>query len=425
MTSSRSGKAPSTSQTNPRFGESGGVVPTPQYIVDAIVKRTLGPSLDGKGPAELVDFTVADICCGSGTFLLAAYDMLLEHYLQWYVAEQSAGHGGQPIYEAVGHEWMLTLEEKRRILLHHIRGVDIDPNAVEVTQFSLLLKLIEDESIELLQAYVDRNGEPALPALEEIVRSGNSLVSYTEWAAALGNLDAGLVDSVNPLSWEEDFPEDMGRGGFDVLLGNPPYVRIQNMARYSPYEVAYYQHAGSPYTTGHQDNFDKYELFLERAFELARPGARLGFIVPHKFMTIRSGEAMRSLITRERALEEVVHFGSRQVFGSQISNYTSILVFDRSGRESLRVEVPGPLAEWRYGREGSITEIAAGELSGDPWELIDVETRRLFGRIRENFPSTLEDLAEIFVGVQTSADSIYIFKPVAEDADSVFTPVER
>ena len=405
--------------SKPEVRESGGVVPTPQYMVDAIVRRTLGPCLTGKAPTDLAGFTVADICCGSGTFLLSAYDMLLEHHLSWFVEEHSAGRTGLPVYQAMGHQWRLTFEEKRRILLEHIRGVDIDPNAVEVTQFSLLLKLIEDETIDLLRNYVQGSRNPALPALEEVVRPGNSLVSYTEWAAARGNMDAELVPAVNPFSWTDEFPDEMRRQGFDVILGNPPYVRIQNMARYSPDEVAFYRNPGSPYSTGHQDNFDKYELFLERAFSLTRPSGRLGFIVPHKFMTIRSGEALRSLLARDRSLEEIVHFGAKQVFGTGISNYTSILIFDRRGRENVNVEVAGPLGEWRYGRVGSVTQIPADDLSEQPWEFVDDETRRLFLRIRENFPGRLEGLAEIFVGVQTSADSIFIFKPTREDANTV------
>ena len=405
--------------SKPEVRESGGVVPTPQYIVDAIVGRTLGPCLTDKAPSDLANFTVADICCGSGTFLLSAYGMLLDHYLSWYVAEQSEGRVGLPVYQAMEHQWKLTFEEKRRILLEHIRGVDIDPNAVEVTHFSLLLKLIEDETVDLLRDFVDKNGEPALPALEGVVRPGNSLISYTEWAAALGNMDAELVPTVNPFSWADEFPGDMEREGFDVVVGNPPYVRIQNMAKYSPEEVAFYKNPASPYSTGQKDNFDKYELFLERSFSLARPSGRLGFIVPHKFMTIRSGQTLRSLVTRERALEEIVHFGAKQVFGTGISNYTSILVFDRGGREGINLEVAGPLEEWRYGRPGPITEIPADELAEPPWEFVDHETRTLFSRIRENCPSRLEGLAEIFVGVQTSADSAYIFQPVEEDADTV------
>ena len=406
--------------TKPEVQEGGGVVPTPQYIVDSIVERALIPSVKGKTPSDLKDFVVADICCGSGTFLLSGYEALMEHHLASYQSEGDVGgHIGRTIYEGAGQQWKLTFQEKRRILMDHIRGVDIDANAVEVTRFSLLLKLIEDETVESLQDYVQTSGEPALPALEAVVRSGNSLVSYEEWAAAFGNLPAPLIPNVNPFTWAEEFPDEMGRGGFDVIIGNPPYVRIQNLAAYSPEEVAFYQNPGSPYATAHQDNFDKYALFVERALTLLRPSGRLGFIMPHKFMTIRSGRTLRGLIAERRILEQIVHFGAKQVFGAGTSNYTSILVFDRSGRQQVSLEVVGALEEWRYGTSGLVTQIPADEFSEDSWQFADEETRALFSRLRERCPNRLEDLAEIFVGVQTSADSIYIFESVAEDAGTV------
>ena len=405
--------------SKPEVRESGGVVPTPQYVVDSIVERTLIPSITDRAPSDLKGFTVADVCCGSGTFLLSAYEALLEHHLSSYLSDDPAVHIGHRIYEVAGGQWRLTFQEKRRILLEHIRGVDIDANAVEVTRFSLLLKLIEDETAEGLQDYVETHREPALPPLEGVILPGNSLVSYGEWAAALGNMPAELALRVNPFTWAEEFPDEIGREGFDVILGNPPYVRIQNMATYSPEEVAFYQNPASPYSTGHQDNFDKYALFIERTLGLLRPSGRLGFIVPHKFMTIRSGRTLRRLIAQEQALEEIVHFGAKQVFGAGTANYTSILVFDRGGRERVNFELAGPLEEWRYGQLGPVTEIPADDLGEAPWQFVDEETRALFSRIRETFPNRLGNLAEIFVGVQTSADSIYIFNSVAGDAETV------
>ena len=403
----------------PEMREAGGVVPTPQYIVDSIVERTLIPAIQGKAPSDLEDFATADICCGSGTFLLSACEALFEHHLSWYLANEPKRHIGQRIYEVSGGQWRLTLREKRRILLKHIRGVDVDSNAVEVTRFSLLLKLIEGETAEALQDYVATHGEPALPPLEGVVISGNSLVSDEEWAAALGNMSAEVARSVNPLTWASEFPDEMGRQGFDVILGNPPYVRIQNMATYSQEEVAFYQNPASPYSTGSQDNFDKYALFVEKALDLLRPSGRLGFIVPHKFMTIQSGRTLRRLIARDHLLEQIVHFGAKQVFGAGTANYTSILVFDQGGRECVHFELAGPLEEWRYGQSGPVTEIPACELSEAPWQFADKETRRLFSRIQETIPNRLGELAEIFVGVQTSADSIYIFDSIADEADTV------
>ena len=394
----------------PEVRESGGVVPTPRYIADAIVDRTLGPALVGKGPADLAAFTVADICCGSGIFLLSAYELLLEHYLDWYLANNRSDHVGRTIYEVAGGQWRLIYDEKRRILLTHIRGVDIDPHAVEVARFSLMLKLIEGETSTDLQEYVERTKRRALPPLEAPLRAGNSLVSRPEWDAARGFFPPALTEEVNPLTWADEFPQEMQRGGFDVIVANPPYIRIQNMTNYSPQEVTYYRSPGSPYTTAWQDNFDKYTLFVERALALVQPTGRIGMIVPHKFMTIQSGKALRRLIAGGGYLESVVHFGVKQVFGARTSNYTCILVLSRAGCPSLAFEQAGPLEAWRYGQPGAVTRIPADTLCEEAWQFATIETRSLLERVRASFRATLESVAEIFVGVQTSADDVYILQ---------------
>ncbi|MBM9593938.1 Eco57I restriction-modification methylase domain-containing protein [Roseitranquillus sediminis] len=409
-----------TITSKPEIRESGGVVPTPSFIADAIVARTLDPLLAGRSPQELSAFTLADTCCGSGIFLLSAYDFLLGHYLDWYVADGTEKHAGTAIYQAGENIWRLTFDEKRRILLAHLRGVDIDPNAVEVAQFSLLLKLIEDESEAALKDYVRRKKHAALPELDGHIRCGNSLVSTQEWEAACGPLPAALHDAINPFRWEDEFADEMAAGGFDVVVGNPPYIRIQNMVTYSPEEAAFYHAAGSPYSTARQDNFDKYALFIERSLALVKDQGRVGVIVPNKFMTIRSGRALRGLLTRAPVLEEIVNFGVKPVFGQGTSNYTCILVMDRIGCETVRVEEAGPLEEWRYGRTGVISTIPAAELSDEAWTSGQEDVRALFARIKGEVPGRLDTLANIEVGVQTSADEIYFLRPTRSDDEYIW-----
>lgn len=402
----------------PEVRESGGVVPTPRYIVDAIVARTLTPALVGRSPAALAGFTAADICCGSGIFLLAVYEFILEHCLGWYLANGRSDHIGTTIYEAGAGNWRLTFDEKRRILQSHIRGVDIDANAVEVARLSLLLKLIENETLEGLADYVARRREQALPDLGGIVRAGNSLVSRAEWATAVGAaMPEALVRKVNPFDWQAEFPAEMGHGGFDVIVGNPPYIRIQNMMGYSPEEAGFYQRPASPYSTARQDNFDKYALFFERALARLRPTGRLGFITPHKFMSIQAGRAVRRLLAVGNLLESVVHFGVKQVFGRAASNYTCIIILDRRGSANVHVEQVGSLEAWRYGEAGIVTTLPAATLGEEPWQFATAETRTVFDRVRAACPTRLGAAAEIFVGVQTSADAIYIFRSAAETAD--------
>lgn len=406
-------------ESKPEVRESGGVVPTPRYIVDAIVQRTVGPAIVGKSPDDLANFTVADICCGSGIFLLSVFEFLTDHYLTWYQANDPAQHAGHTIYEVAEGQWRLTFEEKRRILLAHVRGVDIDPNAVEVARFSLLLKLIEDESGIGLREFVQRTRERALPSLDRPLRAGNSLVSEAEWTTAKGALPVRLLEKVNPFSWSAEFSVEMERGGFDVIVGNPPYIRIQNMTAYSPDEAAFYKSPLSPYTTARQDNFDKYALFVERSLCLTKPDGRLGFIIPHKFMVVQAGRAIRRLLTVQPIVETIVHFGVQQVFGRQAANYTCLLLLDRSGATEVSVERVGELEAWRYGSAGQQSAVPAAELTEDAWQFASAETRDLFARVTATCDRQLGEVADLSVGVQTSADDIYIFKAVAQDDDTV------
>lgn len=417
----------------PEVRKSMGIVPTPRYIVDTIVDRTLGTALRGRSPRNLDGFTVADPCSGSGVFLLSTYEALMEHYLDWYINNDLERNIGTTICETgIEGQWRLTFEEKRRILLDHVRGVDIDPEAVEVTRFSLLLKLIENETIQDLQDYSRVYHGHVLPGLDGTIRCGNSLVSYSEWNRTHADGSNAVPPYVHPFDWYEEFSSEMVRGGFDVIVGNPPYTRIQTMQLYFPEELKHYQSDGSPYTTAQGRNFDKYNLFIERALELVRRSGRVGMIIPHKFMTIGAGRALRKLVTDDHQVEEIVHFGALRVFGREIDNYTCVLILNRNGCESTKVEFVKRLEAWRYGEHGECLEIPTATLGEDPWEFASTELRSIEDRVRRNFPKMLAQVADIEVGVQTSADSILIFRSSTEAAATVTVrwnnrdwPIER
>ena len=150
---------------------------------------------------------------------------------------------------------------------------------------------------------------------------------------------------------------------------------------------------------------------------LLSPTGRLGFITPHKFMTIQAGRALRSLLTAGNLLEEVVHFGVKQVFGRAASNYTCIIILDRSSSANVQVEQVGSLEGWRYGEAGVVTTLAAATLGVDAWQFANTETRAVFNRVRAACPTQLSAVAEIFVALQTSADAVYIFHSAAETVD--------
>lgn len=395
----------------PEVKASGGVFSTPKYVVDSIVERALTSLISGKSPTELAPIHIADICCGSGVFLLAAYDYLLNYHLNWYLKDGAAKHTGKEIYE-VGHgEGRLTLHRKRQILLNNIYGVDIDEQAVEVARFSLLLKLIEDESNESIISHLSRYKERALPTLDDHIKCGNSLVDYRQFHKYDDSPSDDLLESVNPFDWRDEFPEILKKGGFDAIIGNPPYIRIQNMVEYSPEEVKFYQSAASGYTCAESDNFDKYSLFIERAISLLNKQGSLGYIVPHKFFTIKSGQCLRKLLSREKYLKEIVYFGVQQVFGKKSTTYTCILIATKYPNTDFSIEIVEDLKTWRYSRHGTLETKRIGEVNEKPWSFVQNDVKLLFERIFREHPTSLGTVAEIFVGVQTSADKIYIIHP--------------
>ena len=133
-------------EDKPEVKKAGGVFYTPTYIVEYIVKNTVGKLLDGKTPKKAENLRILDPACGSGSFLLGAYQYLLDWHLKWYIENNPEKHAREKrpaLYSGQGGAWHLTTAERKRILLNNIYGVDIDSQAVEVTKLSLLLKVLE------------------------------------------------------------------------------------------------------------------------------------------------------------------------------------------------------------------------------------------------------------------------------------------
>lgn len=398
----------------PEVKASGGVCATPQFIVEQIVEKTIRTQVKGKTPKQLENFTVADIACGSGIFLLVAYQALLDHYRDWYVQDGVAKHKGQRLYEAANGRLELTLEERRRILVQHVYGVDIDEQAVEVARFSLLLKLIERETADSIKAYMVSHNMPALPSLDKNIQHGNSLITSKTLQDVYPTNATALVPKVVPFDWMTAFPFFRACGGFSAIVGNPPYIRIQNMVGYSPEEVKIYRDKKFGYATANTDNFDKYELFTERAINLLEPKGVLGFIIPNKFFTIKNGINLRRFLASGNHVSEIVHFGAQQVFGTKASNYTCIIIAAKSPALNVSVERVTDLSTWRYGHQEDVSTFSSSELSALPWRFASDEVNGLIGRVRVANPTFLSSIADIFVGIQTSADDIYVVAPKNE-----------
>jgi type I restriction-modification system DNA methylase subunit len=396
----------------PEVAASSGVVPTPKLVVQNIVKETLNVLFENKTLEQIEKLKIADICCGSGTFLISVYDYLLEEITLALI--ENGIDDNEIIYQTSTGTFNLTLRAKHKFLLDSIYGVDINPYAVEVTKFSLLLKLIEDENAASVSYYLTKYRQKVLPSLNENIKNGNSLVDdkYFDFDKEAINDDDKLF-KVKPFNWLDEFPFIEDTKGFDAIVGNPPYVRIQNMVKYLKEEIKYYQDTTSGYTVAQTETFDKYYLFIQRAVELLNPDGVLGYIVPNKFFIVKGGKTLRSFISNNSSLNRIVHFGVTQVFPHR-STYTTVLILDKKERERfgfkrLRKVVPEFVA-------GHIqyVDYNNADYTDKPWIFVSKETEDVFNKIKAQDVLPLKNIAEIPVGLQTSADKIYIFEPTGE-----------
>jgi len=276
----------------PSVRKAGGVYYTPSYIIEFMIKRTLEPLLAGKKPRDLAKFRVLDPACGSGSFLISAYQYLLDWYLEFYTNnEQERWKRGLRARLVQTHGGVrLTLSERRRILLTHIFGVDIDDQAVDVTKLSLLLKVLEGESEQTVQPYLSIFQERALPDLETNIKCGNSLIGPDFYNQDQLNLRDVDLEKVNIFDWfgKSGFQEIMRNGKFSAVIGNPPYIFVRdNLGRA---EVDYF-------TKRYRLAWDKhntYLLFMELLLELMSEKGGSAYIVPNSWLTIESGKLLRS-----------------------------------------------------------------------------------------------------------------------------------
>jgi SAM-dependent methyltransferase len=301
-----------TIEEKPEVKKQGGVVYTPSVVVDYIVDAALGEALSVLPQADVIGsgrargahpLRILDPACGSGSFLIAAYQRLLDWYLALYERDKPKWSRSRPprIYQVTPTTWRLTSQERKRILLAHVFGVDIDPQAVEVTKLSLLLKVLEGETSESLVNMLRLFHDRALPDLGSNVRCGNSLIGSDFASSRLFDVDTAL--RVNPFDWAIEFETVFASAvpGFDVVIGNPPYVLLQDEFRddeqldyfRSHYDVASFK-------------LDLYHLFMERGLQLTRHGGRFSMIVPANVLTNNHLEQLRRLLLESSSVERFV-----------------------------------------------------------------------------------------------------------------------
>lgn len=358
-----------------------GIYYTPKFVVEYIVENTVGRLLQERSHDEMRKLRILDPACGSGSFLIEAFDRLDRYH------QEARGTAQRSDEKAARDDFL----ERLRILRDNIYGVDLDPQAVEIARLNLLLKTLYQRAL--------------LPKLEDNIRCGNSLISGlpielsqyfgTDWQAK------------RPFNWEEQFPKIMDEGAFDVVIGNPPYVRIQTLDKD---EVAYHKDKYQAAT----GNYDLYTLFVERGWGLLKPGGLFGMILPNKFMQASYGKGLRSLLSEVQGISKIVDFRDAQVFGAG-TTYTCLLFLRKSRNRKLfyvpardylleREERPN-LAD----AESLGFRVQADKATSSPWVFVPAEESRLLDKLASAGPALAEIADRIYQGLITGADPIFLF----------------
>jgi len=404
-------------EEKPEVKKAGGVYYTPTYIVDYIVRQTVGQIVEGKTPRQIGKIRILDPACGSGSFLLGAYQYLLDYHRRWYEAHDPAKHarGKQPaVYQTptpglspasgggvgVGG-WRLTTAEKKRILLNNIYGVDIDRQAVEVTKLSLLLKVLEGENQETLGQQLALWRERALPDLGDNIKCGNSLIGPDYFEAQLLPLEnEDEMRRVNPFDWQAEFPEVMAAGGFDAVIGNPPYIRIQRI------EHSIADYLFRTYRTP-TSKTDLSLLFLERALSLVTKSGLVGFVCTSQWLATDYGKNMRRMLS-DGQLHEVVDFGSLPVF-QKADTYPAILILSPSRSNTLRLKriQRSDQLTLQAIEDAQVSSIELDSLSEAPWNLGRLDVPSVLKQ-REVHWKPLQAFGKAYIGLLTGMDKAFV-----------------
>ncbi|NRD69645.1 N-6 DNA methylase [Psychrobacter okhotskensis] len=310
----------------------------------------------------LLQITICDPAVGSGAFLNEALNFLIAEH-EYIVELETKLFGSGLAYPDI----------ENSILENNLFGVDINEESVEIAKLSLWLRTAQPRR--------------KLNNLNDNIQCGNSLIDDVE------------VAGDKAFNWQTAFPQVFAKGGFDVVIGNPPYLRIQGLQSAYPEMVSYYEKQFE----SAMGNYDIYVLFIERSLDLIKETGQVSLILPHKFLISEFGEGVRRLLAENKLVASLLHFEEHLVF--EVTTYTCILTLNKMSKNELQFSFINPqkiqeMIEW--------TSLSYDELTHEKWNLLSDTEINLFEKLHKQ-PLTAKDVfSKIFVGLQTSADKIFL-----------------
>ena len=372
-------------EIKPEVRKAGGVYYTPNYVVNYIVENTIGNLCQNKTPVQVAEIKIVDPACGSGSFLLGAYQYLLNWHKDYYYQNPKKSNPLTP-------DGNLTTTEKKKILLNNIYGVDIDTNAVEVTKLSLLLKCMEGETQASIAQQINMFNDRVLPTLDNNIKSGNSLIDTDYYD---NQLDFGEERKIKPFNWQEEFNEILPRG-FDAVIGNPPYIK--ELGSKEIFEPVLKSKLGKLY---HQGKMDFWYYFVHRGIDILKPNGFLAFITNSYWMRSDGASKLIDRIEQEFTVNTIIDFDNYKVF-EDVSGKHNISIFRKGRNKKIKCKI------YTINKQNPSSVI-------DEYNLLEINNDNLFSNSKLNIQSNdnifenydiLDNHFDSSVGVQESTDKV-------------------
>lgn len=341
---------------------------------------------------KLGELKILDPACGSGAFLIQALKRLVSEY-EWIATERS--YVSYTFKQTVLFDMARTYRE---ILANNLYGVDVNAESVEITKLALWL-------------HTAMPGKP-LSTLDNHIVCGNSLVDH-DIEQTIGPISDEQRKRINPFNYQSAFSQVFDAGGFDVIVGNPPYIKLQNMRQIQQEATKYWATVkgadGTPkFRSAQTGNYDIYLLFIEQSLRLLKPSGLMGIIAQYAWVVTEYGEGLRELLSKTKQLDRWVDFRGFQIF-DEATTFTALQFFCGRPTKGVRVHFAPSGNEdlvsldW----ENQSTRTYSSLPESGVWEFMPEADRLLIEKLRGRCKTLAQSSQNIMVGIQTSADSIY------------------
>ncbi len=368
-----------------------GVYYTPQRVTRHIVKNTVGKLIKDKSLDEISKIKILDPACGSGTFLLEAYDFLLKFHLNYYLENDLTSDS---LFEDKEGNKFLTINAKREILTNNIFGVDLDPRATEVTKLGLLLKVLEYQIKDKEEAQRTLTGDKILPNLDSNIKCGNSLVDLhiEEEEKIISNME-------HPFSYDKEFSQVNDQDvKFDIIIGNPPYIRSENLNK------KFIEYLNKHYEL-YDPKSDIYVCFFEKSIKLLEKNGILGFICSNQYVTVNYAKKLRKELSENTFILEYDECGNDVFSGADV--HTSIIVFQKKHQINEEVIVRIKDNKFLFNQK---------KLNKDPWTLQPPVITSLKEKLNSK-GTPINQIPEILihVGAKTGKNDVFVIDKKTRD----------